>query len=120
MSINLLDFGQKNLTAQDIVKDTLTVIVDSAVIKTYDATNDKGKAYQKKVPALKIHYQDGKITQYKDFTLNRENRNRIMTAGVTDLDQLQNASLVLTKEMVDFANKQVMGIRIKSVKLPTE
>lgn len=115
--VNLLNFGGQNLVAKDITKNELTVVCDGSLEKVYKAKGRDGQEYEKHSPVLKVHFQQGKNTVYKDFVLNRENREFIIMQGITDLDELVNGSLVLEKKLVDFNNQQVFGIRISEISL---
>ena len=114
--VNLLEFAGQNLKAKDILKDSLIVQVDGNLQKEYEQTSQKdGHKYMKKVPCLKVHYQVGKGTVYKDFALNRENQNRVLSFGITDLDDLTGCTLKLDKEDVSYMGATVDGIRIADI-----
>jgi hypothetical protein len=119
MGVKLTDFGTKNMTAKDMKTKSLTVIVDGSFVKDYDSKTDDGREYVKHVPVLKVHYQNDKITEYKDFVLNRENRERISRTGIIDLDALIGASIEIEKVFVNFKNNEVAALRIGKITLPS-
>ena len=118
--MNLLDFGNQNLTAKDITGNDITVYFDGAIIKEYRQNIGTPDEYVKRSPALKIHYQVGGRTIYKDFVLNKANRDIMTSLGVTDTDALNGATIHIVKEFVKFADKEVAGLRIQSINYPDD
>lgn len=117
MGVKLTDFGSQNLKAKGM-PEKLNVVVDGSSVKTYDSTTDDGREYVKKIPALKVHYQDAQgKTVYVDFVLNRENRDTISRTGIIDLDALIGANIELLKVPVIYKDSEVMGIRIGKITL---
>jgi hypothetical protein len=118
VNVNELSPSSNTLKAADFDGGEWEVTIAGYEVREFDQTDMKtGEHYKQKKPVFSFHETE------KTMVCNKTNRNSIAYVYGDEMDEWIGKRIILFAELVEFAGKQVEGIRVrvpKPMKKPTK